>query len=245
LIEQWLAQANEALETEREADENGHAAMNEFEWERFLKESDERTAKYGRLLDLFMDHPDRDRMVAKEMGWELLAEELEAEEKRETAGITEEPDDSEDFSDLPGIEPDPATEGVDWIRREDGRICHPLCARAHDAGLAAHKELTALGLLSETGGGPAQEFIFNLHCLAAKLAGALNCIAFDGRDPDGGFVVAQLKRALQFFTGAMAALQELEEKHGLAPEVTGRHRSELFAVREKMTRIMDDYRKNA
>jgi len=54
---------------------------NEFDYEKFLRESDARTDKYGELLDKYRDDPNRDRLIAKEMGWTWLEGALEEEER--------------------------------------------------------------------------------------------------------------------------------------------------------------------
>src|SRR5438105_1958284 len=100
----------------------------EFDYEKLMRESDARTDKYSELLDKYQDHPDRDRIIAKEMGWTWLEEALDAEKESE-AGATQLGDDTgtgassaQDAAeseagqpfpnpdDLPPLEPDPATE---------------------------------------------------------------------------------------------------------------------------------------
>ena len=53
-------------------------------YEKFLKESDARTDKYGELLDKYGDSDEAEEKIAKEMGWirELTPEEAAEEEKR-------------------------------------------------------------------------------------------------------------------------------------------------------------------
>src|SRR3712207_4114208 len=41
----------------------------EYEWERFLQKQDQRTEKYMELLEKYLDHPQRDQIIAREMGW--------------------------------------------------------------------------------------------------------------------------------------------------------------------------------
>jgi len=41
----------------------------EYAWERFLQQQDRITEKYIFLLEKYMNHPDRDWLIAKEMGW--------------------------------------------------------------------------------------------------------------------------------------------------------------------------------
>lgn len=51
----------------------------EFEWELFLRASDRRVTKLGELMEKYHDSPDRDRLIARAMGWTEIAEMLEAE----------------------------------------------------------------------------------------------------------------------------------------------------------------------
>ena len=41
----------------------------EEDWERFLQKADVRTAKYLELFETLHTHPDCDKLIAKEMGW--------------------------------------------------------------------------------------------------------------------------------------------------------------------------------
>src|SRR4051794_11779959 len=70
--------------------------MNEQEGEDFMREGGLRAARYGELLETLIDHPDRDEIVAREMGWDELADAV-AEEKR--LGPSFESDDEEDEDD--------------------------------------------------------------------------------------------------------------------------------------------------
>src|SRR2546427_3048703 len=50
-------------------------AWDEYEWERFLQQQDQKTEKYMELLEKYIDDPRRDEIVAREMGWCHQAEE--------------------------------------------------------------------------------------------------------------------------------------------------------------------------
>ena len=43
----------------------------EYQWERFLQQQDRNTEKYFGLLERYLDHPDRDNIIAKEMDGSL------------------------------------------------------------------------------------------------------------------------------------------------------------------------------
>src|SRR5689334_19928936 len=48
--------------------------MTEEEWEKMMRESDVRAARFGELLETLMDHPNGNELVAREMGWNELAD---------------------------------------------------------------------------------------------------------------------------------------------------------------------------
>ena len=50
--------------------EGGFERMwDEYDWERFLQQQDQRTEKYMELLEKYIDDPNRDEIIAREMGW--------------------------------------------------------------------------------------------------------------------------------------------------------------------------------
>src|SRR5213596_3873363 len=55
----------------------------EVRYEQFLRESDALTERYGRLLRKYEDHPDSERIIAREMGWSWLEEALDREDEQE------------------------------------------------------------------------------------------------------------------------------------------------------------------
>ena len=64
-----------------EFDFESERVWDEFEWERFLQEQDEKTEKYMELMEKYLDDPRRDEIIAREMGWpELLDTTEQAEE---------------------------------------------------------------------------------------------------------------------------------------------------------------------
>src|SRR5262252_1064912 len=44
----------------------------EYDWERFLQQQDGKTEKYMDLLEKYLDDPQRDEIIAREMGWSQL-----------------------------------------------------------------------------------------------------------------------------------------------------------------------------
>src|SRR5260370_31583313 len=53
-------------------DHEPEAAWDEYEWERFLQQQDQKTEKYMELLEKYLDDPQRDEIIAREMGWSQL-----------------------------------------------------------------------------------------------------------------------------------------------------------------------------
>src|SRR5438132_9052326 len=47
----------------------------EYDWERFLQQQDRKTERYMELLEKYIDDPNRDQIIAREMGWFHLMEE--------------------------------------------------------------------------------------------------------------------------------------------------------------------------
>ena len=62
----------------------------EYQWERFLQQQDRNTEKYFGLLEKYLDHPDRDNIIAKEMGWESFDEDRDAEWDEAAESLCEE-----------------------------------------------------------------------------------------------------------------------------------------------------------
>ena len=148
-IRDWLDRIDQAREPDfdepREFNPESEKPLDEFGYEKFMRESDARTDKYMKLLEKYEGHPDCEKIVAREMGWEWLEEALEADE-RGALPPREEP------QEIPPLEPNPATEGIDWVRDEEGRIHHPVARRAFESAVAIWHFCDDRGLLGENGG---------------------------------------------------------------------------------------------
>src|SRR3954471_7786857 len=53
-------------------DDQPEKVWDEHDWERFLQQQDRKTEKYMELLERFIDDPNRDQIIAREMGWNHL-----------------------------------------------------------------------------------------------------------------------------------------------------------------------------
>jgi hypothetical protein len=238
-----LNNALEAAKTEFHEDKE----WNEFDYEKFMKESDARTDKYMELVDKYQDHPDADAIIAQEMGWESTATTGEASrydgEGEDDEGPLLDADEinrvTEEALDL---EPDPATKGVDWIQTPDGDIRHPLRHRCTETSVRLWKKCTDLGL-DQHGDADLHRFTFEFQCTGAKLAGALDGLAYHAGLDDPAFIVARLKRALDHLHRSLAGLEAVAAKSLIPAELAADDRAELFGIREEILRLMAHFRR--
>lgn len=215
--------------------------MDEFQWEKFLKESDAVTERYMKALEKYAENPDQEKLAAEEMGWTWVAEFLEGHKKQAEAAVPEPEPEESAGPDLPQ-DPNPMTEGVDWIRTEDGRITHPLALQTMRLAMDMWHTCQDRRLLGGNEDPDLREMIFQTQITSAKLAGALNSLAYD-REHDDGFIVACLKRALAYLHRALAATEKTGIKPGLLSlEKTAHYRATLFHVREEILRLMKRFR---
>ena len=244
----WLEQLQQALEQEQDREESPSfdpeedKPMDEFGYERLMRESDARTDKYLELLEKYKDRPDQEKIVAKEMGWEWLEEALEANERGALP--------QEEKMEVPDLVPNPATEGIDWIRVEDGGIGgirHPLSHRAFESSIEMWQFCEDQKLLGDDCDPDLFEMVSQFQTAGAKLAGALNSLAYDDDEHsrDGGFVVAALKRSLKYLHASIDASEKVATKNLLGDEQLRSFRDELFAIREEILALMQRYRGKA
>jgi hypothetical protein len=244
-IRVWLDRlSNIEEEDDEDYDPGDEEPMDEFEWEQFLKESDQLTDRYSEALDKYRDNPDCERLVAREMGWTWLEEALEAKAR---GALTEDDiydeDDGEDDDDPQSdpLQPNPLTEGTDWVRDENGRVQHPLTLMAHRISLGIWRQCEELGVLTDNGDEDIKTMVFQAQTLSAKLAGALNHLAYE-TEPEPGFVVACLKRSLTFLHEAIGASERIRTKPLIPQATLDEFRNDLFQIRERVLALMERFR---
>ncbi len=197
----------------------------EYDWERFLQDQERRTEKYMGLIEKFMDHPDRDEIIAREMGWTHLIGgdtrdwEEEVESTFEDAACDAEEEPAEDT---------PACFGFEK---------HPLYRQAI-AFCAELDELFA-GCEEKVREHPAVNELHSLTTLAAaKLAAALN----DDDIDELGMSIAYLKRALRALTGALDSAARIKKDALVDSARFEVLRARIFAIRDGIVSTMGDYR---
>lgn len=220
-----------------------NAPMDEFQWEKFLKQSDRRTDKLMKLYEKYdgLEVEERDQLIAREMGWPHTEEAVDSDSFKDTQKTDRELPES---SDIPDPKPNPLTEGIDWILDENGTPAHPLYLRCFDLVSDFRTDCNATDLLDKKNKTPLNELIFSAHMINAKLAGALNSLWKD-HPQENGFVVASLKRALKYFNETMKRLQTVRQSDRVSEERLSRFHNDLCTVREEILRLMDKYRNDS
>ncbi len=232
-------QLNDAITKHQTGQKDPETEWDEHDFEKLLRESDARTDKYQELLEKYGTSDEAEARIAQEMGWdrELSPEEVQ----KERAWIEEANAAAEAALNQPEPEPDPATEGKDWIRTPDGRLKHPLVHRCTESAMKFWHASDDLGL-EKWDDDDLGQFLGEFQTTGAKLAGALNSIARDYGASDPAFTVACLKRSLSHLHQAQSGLEAVAPKNLLPPPLMAEARKELFEIREEILRLMDEYR---
>jgi hypothetical protein len=213
--------ADEHEQPEREWDE--------YEWERFLQNQDLRTERYLELLERYVDHPERDVIIAKEMGWfDFSAGEdgWEAFDAGEVDG--EEESERMEFE----LEGDEEGESAGEELEE-----HPLYRSAFDLTVWLDGVLEARGE-RVTEHPAAMELAKQACILGGKVAAALS----GPEESELGMTIAYLKRALRAANLALNAYAEVHREHLLGRVRDKQLRSRLFHVRDAIVQLMGETR---
>jgi hypothetical protein len=207
------------LMSDNDDDQEPEEAWDEYTWERFLQEQDRNTEKYFQLLEHYMDHPDRDEIIAEQMGWSLMDDEeieqdFDPEQPEEVGGELDETE--EEFEEFTRSQVYADTLRLHrWINR--------LLDKRDD--LREHPEAVRFATRSAVCG--------------AKLAAAL-C----GEDTtEIGMTIAYLKRALKAANDSLDALAKLLEAGLLDRRRVNHARRLVFAIRDKIVDYMREYRR--
>src|SRR6266536_5774457 len=195
----------------------------EYEWERFLQQQDGKTEKYMQLLETYLDDPDRDEIIAREMGWTQL---LDAKDwSAEVDALLDE-----------GVTDD--EEAVNTNRSAEVFEEHDLYRAAFALTIWIDQLFYQNPSLQNE---PAAVKLATHAALAsAKLAAALS----NDHIEEIGMTIAYLKRALKAITISMDAAAQLRQPSKL---ITAAQHSvlqqRLFQVRDGIITLMGEYRK--
>jgi hypothetical protein len=223
----FMERAAGALDPREEAAYDG-APQDEFEWELFLRASDRRSTKLGELMEKYHDHPNRDRLIAREMGWTWIEEMLDAEaEPSAEEGPDEAVGDGFEESEL------------DAAEMEEDRIRHPLVDRL------IIRSATLMKLAGDRWDNDLEEMVGSFMAVGPKIAGALGIVR-PGRKADhefNGLVVAKLKRALGELSRALNAAGRLKQKENEPPFPIDEWVAEMLETRQEILSLMNEFRR--
>jgi hypothetical protein len=233
----FMTKLTETIEHHKRGQKDPEEEWDEHDYERFFKECDARTDKYGELLDKYGDSEEAEAKIAREMGWDRDDDDA-ADDRMSVEEINAV---CEAAADEPPPEPDPNREGIDWIRTDGDNLRHPLQHRCFERAMKYWRQAELLGV-DENADKDLGDFIFEFQTTSAKLAGALNTIARGDYAPEPSFTVASLKRALGHLHKSQAGLEAVAPKKLLPDETVAEARKDLFEIREGILALMDKFR---
>src|SRR5689334_9797600 len=197
-------------------DSDSDRAWDEYDWERFLQQQDQKTEKYMELLEKYLDHPDRDQIVAREMGWTHLLNEEEWTEEVD-AMMAEESND-EQAGEVSGLD-QMANTGESFEDHSLYRAAFALTVwidKLFDENTSLQNEPSAVKLATHSA------------LASAKLAAALS----DEDADELGMTIAYLKRALKARTVSMEAAGQMLAEGLITPRQHSVLKQRLFQVRD-------------
>src|SRR5882724_939524 len=196
----------------------------EYEWERFLQQQDGKTEKYMQLLETYLDDPDRDEIIAREMGWTQL---LDANDwNAEVDALLD-----EGVGDDEGAAPENASRSAEIFEEHDlYRAAFALTIwidQLFDQNASLQNEPAAVKLATHAA------------LASAKLAAALSGDNLD----EIGMTIAYLKRALKAITISMETAAQLRKPAGrISRSQYAVLLQRLFRVRDGIIALMGEYR---
>jgi len=210
------------------ADEEPEKIWDEYDWERFLQQQDRKTERYMELLEKYIDDPNRDQIIAREMGWyHLLDEEGKDWVNNVDSGFNEE---------MELAAADDEEEDEECECESESFELHPLYQASFALTVWIDQLFEELGDVQNH---PAAVRLATQSAIAsAKLAAALS----DDDVDELGMTIAYLKRALKAVTNAMEAGLHLKKEVKLDPERASALDHRLFQIRDGIIALMGEYR---
>jgi len=195
----------------------------EYDWERFLQEQDQKTEKYMQLVETYLDDPQRDEIIAREMGWTQL---LEAKDwSAEVDALFERDPGADDDLDQDGMESAAETFQEHGLYQAAFALTIWI-DQLFDQKPSLQNEPAAIKLATHSA------------LASAKLAAALS-----GDDADEiGMTIAYLKRALKAITISMNSAAQLLSGKLITGAQYSVLRQRLFEVRDGIITLMGEYR---
>ena len=199
----------------------------EYDWERFLQQQDRKTEKYMELLEKHIDDPDRDQIIAREMGWHHLLDDDGHDWAENVDSLF-----SEEMEAMGGEEIVPGSSMEETV----GFELHPLYKAAFALTVWIDQLFDDIGDIQNH---PSAVKLATSSAIAsAKLAAALS----DDDVDEIGMTIAYLKRALRAITTAMEAGVQLKQEIPMPNERYETLHHRLFQIRDGIIALMGEYR---
>ena len=192
----------------------------EYDWERFLQQQDHKTEKYMELLEKYLDDPQRDEIIAREMGWTQLLDEKDWSSEVDALLDPDSGDDEAESTSSP------------FDTFEDHNLYRTAFSltvwidELFDRDPSLQNEPAAVKLATQSA------------LASAKLAAALS----DNDVDELGMTIAYLKRALKAITTSLDAAAQLLSGKLISKAQHSVLQQRLFQVRDGIITLMGEYR---
>ena len=203
------------------AEHDSDRAWDEYDWERFLQQQDLKTEKYMELLEKYIDDPQRDEIVAREMGWCHLPEET-GEDWNEESEVIFDGEEEGGFEQINS----PLESFEQHVLYRAAFNLTIWIDQLFDSAPALQNDPAAVKLATHSA------------LAAAKLAAALS----DEEAEELGMTIAYLKRALKAVTVAMDASAQLVAEKSITAVQHSALQQRLFQVRDGIILLMGEFR---
>ena len=203
--------------------EQPERVWDEYEWERFLQKQDLKTERYLELLEKYADNPDREALIAKEMGWDEAWGELSDEDADEEEAAAWSECAEDDFRDE-----EEELEEWEWEAEQ-----HPLYQRCASLSVWLQEALRLRGFL------PAEDpLVDELSEQVGIMAGKVGAALSGGDSGEIGMTIAYLKRALRASNLALNAAEAVRKKKVLGRVRCSHLSAALFDLRSGVVEMI-------
>jgi hypothetical protein len=201
----------------------------EYQWERFLQQQDRKTEQYFQLFEKYQNHPDRDEIIAREMGWGHSDDDEETPDwldSGEDAG-----DDTEDAESGDDSDEDDEDAELDELQHSEVYMQSMELNRRVFMLVEDRDSLKDHPI--------AVELATRVAICGAKLAAALCGDDFS----EVGMSIAYLKRSLKAANDALSSASRLRRADLIDDDDLGSVTELLFPIRECIVDMMGEFRK--
>jgi hypothetical protein len=193
-------------------------AWDEYDWERFLQQQDSKTERYMELFEKYIDDPNRDQIIAQEMGWTHLLDQP-----------------SEEIEEIE-FESDFEVEEEGEEETQEVFESHPLYQNAFSLTVWIDQLFDEVPSVASSPLGV--KLASHVAVASAKLAAALS----DHETEEIGMTIAYLKRALRAISTAVEAAAQMSHDGSLKIRQFEELYERLFQVRDSIIVMMGDLR---